>query len=38
MMQKGAALWVGGQRYVYVADYEHVTKYRRDVSIKVWRA
>jgi hypothetical protein len=38
MMQKGAALWVGGQRYVYVADYEHVTKYGRDVSIKVWES
>jgi nucleotidyltransferase/DNA polymerase involved in DNA repair len=37
MMQKGAALWVGGQRYVF-ADYEHVTKYGRDVPIKVWES
>jgi hypothetical protein len=38
MMQKGAALWVGGQRYVYVGDYELVANYGRDVSIKVWES
>jgi hypothetical protein len=38
VMMKGAALWVGGQRYVYVADFEHVTQEGRDVSIKVWES
>src|SRR5262245_1588988 len=38
MMQKSAALWVGGQRYVYVGDYQLVANYGRDVSVKVWES
>jgi hypothetical protein len=38
MKQKGAALWVGGQRYVYVEDYELLANYGRDVSVKVWES
>ena len=37
-MRKGAALWVDGRRYVYVADYEGLTEYGRDVSMKVWES
>jgi hypothetical protein len=37
-MMKGAALWVRGQRYVYVGDYQLVANYGRDVSVKVWES